>query len=69
MAKELGRHRLSCGRKIGMTKQKAAGAAARMRSHYPGSRFDIYKCTVCGCWHVGNRRPAPADQEEAAIAS
>lgn len=58
-AKRIRQHMLSgplCGGKISVSKPEAKSAAKRMQRQ-TGCRIDPYRCSRCGRWHIGNRRP------------
>lgn len=56
MASKRHQRRRSCERKKSYeTKEHALAAAAGLRRAFFGGTWSAYKCSFCGCWHVGRQ--------------
>jgi predicted Zn-ribbon and HTH transcriptional regulator len=45
---------LICRSKQAMTAEDARHIANEMRRRRDGRAISPYRCTVCGCWHIGS---------------
>ena len=66
MASKRRQRRDSCERKVKYTHREAVRIAKRLRYRTDGDVIDAYKCTNCGCYHVGHR-PYKVSQRNAAM--
>lgn len=55
--RKLRKRKANCRAKVRYEKSKTAEHAARIRTEKIGYPIRVYKCDICGAWHLTSNQP------------